>query len=240
MHDIISKIFKNNTQKPIIGILGGMSSYSTIKFYEELIRLSHKNYHIKQNEKLPQILIYDIAPPIFPSTEETVDLIMKGVKKLQLAKSNFLTIPCNTTHVLLKEIKKQVKIPLISIIDATVEQIIEQKLDTIAILGTKITINSNLYQKQLQKNCIKTIIPSLEDQKKIDKILKKITLNQSDKQDKNILIKIINKTKKRGAQGAILGCTELSLIIKQKDSDIILFDTLLILAKKSLKQYYAT
>ena len=127
--------------------------------------------------------------------------------------------------------KSSIKTPILNIVKETVKKVKKDKLSKIGIIGTKATIKLGLYEEELRLLGIDTINPTLKEQETLTKIIVNILKGDKNKEDIKKIKKIFQRFKKEKAEGIILGCTEFPLLIKQKDTNIKLFDTIKILAK---------
>jgi aspartate racemase len=157
-------------------------------------------------------------------------------KNLEKIGADFLVLTTNTMHKVSDLMLDGVNIPFLHIADLTADEIIKEKISTIGLLGTKYTMSEDFYKSKLIEKGINVIVPEENDQNIINEIIyeelcKGIIKNTS----KKIYIEIINKMLKNGAQGIILGCTEIGLLIKQEDIAVQIFDTTLIHAKKAVE-----
>ncbi|MEM2998078.1 MAG: amino acid racemase, partial [Thermoproteota archaeon] len=153
--------------------------------------------------------------------------------KLQDAGAEGIVICSNTMHKVAEKIQESLRIPLIHIVDATAVEIRRRGLKKVALLGTRFTMEDEFYKGRLkEKHGIDTIIPGEADRGRIHRIiygeLCKGVVKQSSKRE---TVRIIRKLAARGAEGVILGCTEIPLLVKQEDAAIPLFDTTEIHAK---------
>lgn len=159
---------------------------------------------------------------------------MSNLNKINLSS---LAIACNTAHILLKRLRKISKAPFISMIDEVAESVNKYEIKKIGIMGTPATINSRLYQAALRKFNIECICPNNGELKILEKIIKNIIANKSRNQDGFMLLTISEKLRRRGAEGIILGCTELPLLFP-KTQNYPVFNSLEILAMSLLRNYY--
>lgn len=224
----------------IIGVLGGMGPQATVDFYRRLIFLAQKEFDARSNKDFPFILIFNISPPdiISGKNRKASPFLEEGVKKLEEGEADFIAIPCNTAHVFINELRKTVAIPILSIIEETVKAVRNKGLKRVGILGTKTTIKEGIYQEKLEKFKIKSIVPEKTDLKQLVEIISRVIARERREGDKDFILALIDKMVNQGAQGIILGCTEIPLIIKQEDVNVPIFDTLEILAKACLIRYY--
>ncbi len=222
-----------------IGIIGGLSAESTIEYYKILI----KEYNKRQGEKSSPLLIIDSL-----DLEEIVNLmsnddwdgvfniIFQSAKNLELAGAEVIIIATNSIHKVFDRLQKEIKIPMISILDVTAEAAKSKKLKKIGLLGTIFTMQSDFYQKAFQKYDIEIIVPNQEDQEFVNEVIfKELTFHIIKPESKRGYLEVIGRLHQEGAEGVILGCTEVPLLIKQEDSPIPVFDTTNIHAMAALE-----
>jgi len=216
-----------------IGILGGLGPESTMAYYEYITREYYKKYN---NYAYPEIIIYSLNFKEFIDARyEAAEKIKAAIKNLHRAGADFVIAACNSIHIVYEEVSKNISIPWISIIDATAEEIKKSDMNKVGLLGTIFTMGKGFYEKGLSQHCIETIVPSTDDQKKINNIIyKELVLNELRDESRCMILKIIEKLKRKGAQGIVLGCTELPFLIKQEDVSIKIFNTTTIHAQKAL------
>ncbi len=129
-------------------------------------------------------------------------------------------------HKVADRVRESISVPLLSIIDATAERIKSTGIKKVGLLGTKFTMEDGFYQQGLAKHGIETIVPDEDDRLTVHRIIfDELCLGIFKESSKEKLREIIKKLKVNGAEGVILGCTELPLIIKQEDSELPIFDT---------------
>ena len=222
-----------------IGLIGGTTWLSTIEYYRII------NETVK--EKLgrshsARCILYSI------NFEETVvqnqgrwDVISKSfidiTKKLENAGADFLIICANTMHKIADDIENNANIPIIHIADVTAEKIIERGLSKVGLLGTSCTMEEDFYKERLkEKFNIETIIPEKNERDLINKIiLNELTQGKIMQSSKQKYLEIIDNLIDKKAEGIILGCTEIPLLIKKDDVDIPIFDTTEIHAKAAVE-----
>jgi len=228
-------------QKKSIGIIGGMGPQASVYMYKLLIDMAQKEFSAKNNDDFPEIILHSVPVPDFISDKHNKDkalgMLKDSVKKLNSINVSFLAIACNTVHILLPELKKNSKVSLISIIDEVVENIMQSKIRKIGILGTPSTINSKLYQVVLNKYKIESVIPNSKQQGVLDKIIRNVLAGQINKKNIKQLISIADSLILQGANGIVLGCTELPLIFPSKYS-VSVFNSIEILSMALLRKYY--
>ena len=222
-----------------IGLIGGITPQSTIMYYEVLNRLASE--HFGENHSCKVIINSVNFAEISNLQKENRwdkldDIMADAAKSLEQAGAKCILICANTMHLTIDAVREAVNIPVIHIAKATAEKIIEKKLKTVALLGTKYTMEKDFYIKVLASFGIKTIIPKLEDRNKIhDIIYKELSKGLLEDASKQIYLQIIEKLIDNGSEGVILGCTEIPLLIKQTDVSAPVFDTTTIHATNAFK-----
>ncbi len=224
-----------------IGLLGGMSWESTLEYYRLLNQLAQKE--LGGNHSCPCI-IHSFDFQIIgmlqhaQNWEELSILLSDASKKLENSGADMLIICTNTMHKLADKIKNHIHIPLIHITDAVASEIQKKGINKVGLLGTKFTMEEDFYKKKLLNDYhIECIIPSSSERSFIHYIIyNELVKGIFKKESKQQFKKIIENLKNRGAEGIILGCTEIPLLIKQKDCKIPTFDTTEIHAKAAFKQ----
>ena len=221
-----------------IGILGGMSPESTAEYYQYLTRTYTERYG---DHNYPEIIIYSVSfqPYIDWPANDRWDLIAHGLgeaaRKLESAGADFIVIATNTMHLVIEELRPAVNIPFLSLLDAVGDSIIEKDLKTVGLLGTAFTMGKTFYQEALSRKGIHVIVPDTDDQKFInDVVYNELIAGVFRDGSRAGFLKVIDKLADRGAEGMILGCTEIPLLVGEKDTSLPLFDTTTIHAEAAL------
>jgi len=214
--------------KPI-GLIGGLTYVSTIEYYRYLNQLA--------NEKLGgaetvEVIIHSVNfGEIKKFTEaddwkKLLEIMRNAAIELEAAGAGCLLIGANTMHKIADEIQAAIKIPVIHIAEAVAKEILKNGLKKAGLLGTKYTMQLGFYTDHLAKYGIETIIPEQEDVDFLNyTIYNEFGRNLFLPETKARYLKIISTLKERGAEGIILGCTEIPILLKQPDCDILLLDT---------------
>ncbi len=215
----------------LLGLIGGMSWENTIEYYR-IINEMVKNR--LQGWNSARVLLYSVNFEEILSLQnqqkwdKIAEIMIDICSKLEGAGCSAIVICSNSMHKIAENIEKKIKIPLIHVVDATAKVIIAKKVNKVGLLGTKFTMEGGFYKERLKnKYNIVTMIPDQEERDYIHKIIynelaQNILLNPT----KQRILEIIENLKFQGATGIILGCTELPLLIKSKDVQIPLFNTL--------------
>lgn len=222
-----------------IGLIGGTTWLSTLEYYRIINETVNDKLGKKHSAKciLYSIDFEETMVKNWDNWDEITKIFIDIGKTLEKAGAELLIICANTPHKIADKIQENIGIPLISIVDATAEKIKEKNLKKVGLIGTRYTMNEDFFKKKLKdKYGIETIIPDEDNQKIIEDIIEnELTFNIIKKTSKQKYIKIIDKLISEGAEGIILGCTEIPLLIGQSDLDITVFDTTSIHAKKAVK-----
>lgn len=214
--------------KPI-GLIGGMTYVSTIEYYRYINELA--NEKLGGNETIGIIMYSVNFGEIKMLTEagdweKISDIICKVAQTLEHAGASCLLIGANTMHKIADEVQAAIKIPVIHIAEAVAKAILKNGLKKVGLLGTRYTMQLGFYTDHLAKHGIETIIPEQDDIDFLNyTIYNEFSRNLFLPQTKAGYLKVISKLKERGAEGIILGCTEIPLLLKQSDCEILLFDT---------------
>ena len=220
-----------------IGLIGGMSWESTVTYYKII------NETVK--EKLgglhsAKCILYSVD---FQEIEEcqangnwekSGEILGEAANNLEKAGADFIVICTNTMHKVVNQIKEKISIPILHIAEMTAEKILEKGLKNIALLGTKYTMEQDFYKSKLIEKGINVIIPDKNDIEIINKVIyEELCLGTINSNSKKKFLEIVDKLRNKGAEGIILGCTEIGLLIKNEDTDVPLFDTAVIHAEEA-------
>ena len=212
-----------------IGLIGGLTYVSTIEYYRYINELA--NEKLGGNETV-DIIMYSVNFGEIKVLTEAGDwekisvIICKVAQTIEQCGASCLLIGANTMHKIADEVQAAIKIPVIHIAEAVAKAILKNGLKKVGLLGTRYTLQLGFYADHLAKYGIETIIPDQEDIDFINNtIYNEFSKNIFLPETKARYLKVISKLKERGAEGIILGCTEIPLLLKQSDCDILLFDT---------------
>lgn len=220
-----------------IGLIGGMSWESTVTYYKII------NETVK--EKLgglhsAKCILYSVD---FQEIEEcqangnwekSGEILGEAANNLEKAGAEFIVICTNTMHKVVNQIKEKISIPILHIAEMTAEKILEKGLKNIALLGTKYTMEQDFYKSKLIEKGINVIIPDKNDIEIINEVIyDELCLGTINSDSKKKFLEIVDKLRSKGAEGIILGCTEIGLLIKNEDTDVPLFDTAIIHAEQA-------
>ena len=166
--------------------------------------------------------------------EKSGEILGEAANNLEKAGADFIVICTNTMHKVINQIKEKISIPILHIAEMTAEKILEKGLKNIALLGTKYTMEQDFYKSKLIEKGINVIIPDKNDIEIINKVIyDELCLGTINSNSKKKFLEIVDKLRNKGAEGIILGCTEIGLLIKNEDTDVPLFDTAIIHAEQA-------
>ncbi|WP_409369173.1 aspartate/glutamate racemase family protein [Lysinibacillus sp. 38-6] len=215
-----------------MGLIGGMSWESSALYYRLI------NEKVKQQLgglHSAKCLLYSVD---FQEIEHyqangqwqhAGQLLAEAALSLQKAGADFIVICTNTMHKVIDKIEARITIPILHIADATALQIQQAGIQTIALLGTKYTMEQDFYKKRIEQFGIAVIVPDEEERTVVNRIIyEELCLGRIEAASKERYLQVIDNLMKAGAQGIILGCTEIGLLIKQDDVPIPVFDTTVI------------
>ena len=214
--------------KPI-GLVGGLTYVSTIEYYRYLNELVNQK---RGGSEAAEIVMYSVNFGIIKKLTDAGDwgtisaIICKAAQTIEAGGAACLLIGANTMHKIADEVQAAIKIPVIHVAEAVGKTILKSGLKKVGLLGTRYTMQPGFYADHLASFGIETIIPAQEDVDYLNyTIYNEFSRNLFLPGTKAAYLTIISKLKERGAEGIILGCTEIPFLVKQPDCDILLFDT---------------
>ena len=222
-----------------IGILGGMSPESTVEYY---LRITHKYIEQFGNHNYPEIIIYSVRfqPYVDWPKENRWDLVADGLieaaKKLEAAGADCIVIATNTMHIVVDELRSKVGLPVISLLDVVADAILDQGLKTVGLLGTRYTMEHGFFQESLKRKEIDVIVPDNEDRDYVHEVIySELITGVIRDESRQGYLRVIRKLADEGAEGIILGCTEIPLLVHKENTELPLFDTTTLHADAALK-----
>lgn len=212
-----------------IGLIGGMSWESTSLYYQII---NEYIQHKKGGLYSAKCILYSVNFEEISSMQKTGqwqkcgEILGNIAKNLETAGADFITICTNTMHKVVPDIQKYINIPIIHIAEATYNRIKEAGIKNIGLLGTKYTMKEDFYKNILIDKGLNVIIPEDDEVEFINNVIfNELCKGDIKAESKRKFLEIVDRLKLRGAEGIILGCTEIVMLISQKDIDIKVFDT---------------
>jgi aspartate racemase len=222
-----------------IGILGGMSPESTIAYYEYITRTYTERYG---DYGYPEIIIYSVSfqPYVDWPNQGRWDLVAQGLtqaaQKLEAAGADLILIATNTMHLVFDQVQASVQTPMLSLLDAVAEAILARGLETVGLLGTRFTMEKSFYQDALARRGVTVLVPDAADREVVNAVIyDELVAGKIRDESRVAFAAIVRRLAERGAEGVILGCTEIPLLIGEADVALPLFDTTAIHAEAALR-----
>ena len=221
----------------IIGLLGGMSWESTVTYYEILNRTVAEKLGGYHSAK---IMMYNVDFAPLENNMGTgnwaanAEILSKAAKRLEDAGAEFIVIATNTMHKLVPDIEKKINIPILHIADTTAKKIKEDGLTKVGFLGTKFSMTQDFLHERFRKAGLEVMIPDEADIELVNNVIfDELCLGKVLESSRKEYQRIIYSMKEQGAEGVILGCTEIGMLISAEDSVLPVYDTTLIHAREA-------
>ena len=226
-----------------IGLIGGMSWESSVEYYriineEVKNRLGglHSAKCLLYSVDFEEIEHYQAEG----EWEKAGSLLGDVAQSLEKGGADFIVICTNTMHKVIGYMEEKINIPILHIADATADQIIGSNIQRVGLLGTKYTMEQDFYKSRIESKGINVIVPNQTEREMINKIIyEELCLGDIRQTSRDYYKKVIKSLVDSGAEGIILGCTEIGLLVKQGDSEVPLFDTTVIHAIASVDKALA-
>lgn len=215
----------------VLGLIGGMNWQSTVEYYKILNTIVNEKLGSNHSAK---IILYSVdfeeilTLEIENNWSDVKKIMGNIVANLENAGAEAIVICSNTMHLIAEDLEKISKVPLINVIDATAESVKKNKIISVGLIGTKFTIEGDFYKKRLsEKHGLKVLTPNKKDMELINNVIyNELAKGVINPESKKKFIRIVNELISNGAEGIILGCTELPILINQEEVKAPLFDTL--------------
>lgn len=221
-----------------IGILGGLSPESTVVYYEHITRTYTARYG---DYGYPEILIYSVNFQQYVDWQhqgrwaEAARGMSEALGRLRMAGADFGIIATNTMHIVFDEVQAAAGMPLLSIVDATAESIRAAGLTVVGLLGTMFTMRERFFREGLRRSGIEVLVPPPDDQVRINEIIyQELCRGDVRAESRQATLQMIDGLHEQGAQGIVLGCTEIPLLVRPRDCSLPLFNTTILHAEKAL------
>ena len=220
-----------------IGMIGGMSWESTVTYYQVVNEAVKRRLGGLHSAK---ILLYSVdfdeieRCQAAGEWEKSARILGDAAEALERAGADFIVICTNTMHKVAPQIARRITIPILHIAEATAEALKAANIRRVGLLGTKYTMTQDFYKDVLVRAGIEVLIPEGGDIEAVNSVIyDELCLGNIREESRRRFTGIIDQLKERGAEGVILGCTEIGLLIRQADSALPVFDTTLIHAEQA-------
>lgn len=212
-----------------IGLLGGMSWESSADYYRlinETIKSELGGLHsakcILFSVDFQEIEAYQFSN----QWDKSADLLTDACLSLEKVGADYIVICTNTMHKVADAIQQRIGIPILHIAKVTADTLKQNNIKKVGLLGTKFTMEEDFYKQIIEENGIDVIIPDQAERQQVSTIIyEELCLGKISAASKEFYLKVVDKLNQQGAEGVILGCTEIGMLINQNDTTVPLFDT---------------
>jgi aspartate racemase len=223
-----------------IGLIGGLSWHSTSVYYQYINEEVNRRLGKQHSADLVMISL-DFEALLEPWQKgrwaETLSPIKKAVNQLEKSGADFFLVASNAVHKFSDQLQSSAHIPMLHIGKVVSQEVQDKNIKKVGFLGTKVSAESDFYRHPLEEKGVALLLPTGEEQQVLDKLIfSELTQGVVSKKAYSEVKKIISHLKNRGAEGVILGCTELPLLLRGQPLEIVLFDSLQIHAVAAVNQ----
>lgn len=223
-----------------IGLIGGMSWESSIEYYRIINETAKAKLGGLHSAKSIMVSVDFAEIEILQHQgrwDEAALMLIDAAKNLEISGADFVVLCTNTMHKVADDIQANVKIPLLHIADATAQRVKDSGIEKIGLLGTRFTMEEEFYKDRLsQKYGLTVIVPNAQEREIVHRVIyDELVIGEIRQHSKEQYVGIIEQMVKQGAEGVILGCTEIGLLIHKQDSQVPLFDTTRIHAEAAVE-----
>ncbi len=215
-----------------IGLIGGMSWESTVTYYQLINKTVNETLGGFHSAKilLFSVDFAEVEACLTTSKWDKAAEILKGAAhKLERAGADMILVCTNTLHKVVPEVQQSIQVPIVHIADAIAYKLQENQIQTVGLLGTKYTMQLEFYRERLETFGIKVMIPDEEDIEMVNRVIfSELCQGIVKEESKAEYLRVMQSMKDKGAQGVILGCTEIGMLIGPEDAPIPSFDTTVI------------
>ncbi len=223
-----------------IGLIGGMSWESSLEYYrvinetvKEVLGGFHSAKCILYSVDFHEVEMLQARG----EWERSGEMMAQAAAALEQAGADFIVLCTNTMHKVVRQIAEAVQIPVLHIADVTAGALRNAGVNTVALLGTRFTMEQEFYRGRLESHGLRVVIPDQADRQLVhDVIYGELCLGKIKAESKRQYLQIIERLQRQGAEAVILGCTEIGLLVKQGDAPIQLFDTCYLHARQAALQ----
>ncbi|MFB5662249.1 aspartate/glutamate racemase family protein [Alteribacillus sp. HJP-4] len=223
-----------------IGLIGGMSWESSLEYYRKINELVSNRLGGLHSAKCVMYSVDFAEIEAFQRRGEwhnAAEKLVYAARKLEAAGADYLMICANTMHKIAGDVQENITIPLLHIGEAAAAEIQNQKLNKIGLLGTIYTMEDTFYKERLEKLGIEVLIPEEQERKELNRIIyEELCHGSFQKQSKQSILRMMDALMEKGAEGLVLGCTEIPLIVDAGDHQLPQFNTLDIHVRQAVEQ----
>lgn len=224
----------------VIGLIGGMSWESSAEYYRLLNQQVHDRLGGQHSAK---ILMYSVDFAVIEQLQrggcwdDAAQEMADCARRLERGGADFIVLCTNTMHKVAAAIQQATRLPIVHIADATAERIQTVGINRVGLLGTRFTMEQDFYRGRLTEQYgLDVLVPEAADREIVHRaIYDELCLGKIENRSRTEYLRIMNGLAEQGAEAIILGCTEITLLIKPHDTPLQLFDTTLIHAEKAVE-----
>ncbi len=223
----------------LIGLLGGMSWESSAEYY----RLINEDVrHRLGGQHSARVLLYSVDFEEIERVQRAgdwkaaADRLISAARSLEAGGAELLLLCTNTMHRVVDEVGGAIGIPVLHIADAVGMEIRRSGLSTVGLLGTRFTMEQDFYRAVLAERGLSVLVPDEESRELVHRVIyDELCLGTVDDGSRNRVLSVVQRLHGEGAEGVVLGCTELPILIRQEHTDVPLFDTMAIHARRAVE-----
>ena len=223
-----------------IGLLGGMSWESTVTYYQIVNEVVKERLGGLHSAKC---ILYSVEFDEIERCQSSGDwarsgeILARAAQSLERAGADFILICTNTMHKVYDQVQAAVSIPILHIADLTLSALLSRDIRRVALLGTRYTMEQDFYKQRLIDGGMEVLIPGETDRQEINRIIfDELCRGTISPASKATFLRVLEALRAAGAEGAILGCTEIGLLVHQEDTNLPLFDTTFIHARAAAER----
>jgi aspartate racemase len=212
-----------------IGLLGGMSWESSAIYYRLFNQQVKERLGGHHSAKVLMLSVdfHEVATRQKSGAwDELTQMMIDGARQLEKGGADCVLIGTNTMHKMAKEVQESISIPLFHVVDALTDAVKTQNLEKVALFGTRFTMEDGFYAERMQHNGVQALIPNGTARDTIHRVIyDELVLGKVEEVSRIEYVNIILDCMRHGAQGVVLGCTEICMLIQPEDSPLPVFDT---------------
>jgi aspartate racemase len=214
---------------PTIGLIGGMSWESTAKYYRLANVLTRERLGGLHSARIVAISLdfADIEPlQAAGQWHEAGQILAAAAQRLEAAGADLALICTNTMHIVADQVQAAIGIPLLHIADVAATSVTSAGLTTVGLLGTAFTMEKTYYRSRVESHGLTVLIPPPDDRAAVHRVIyDELCLGQLREESRQLYREVIGRMVTDGAEGIILGCTEIELLVSAADSPVPIFPT---------------
>ncbi len=224
----------------MIGVLGGMGPEATVDFMAKVIALTPAE---KDQDHIRMLVDHNPTVPnrqtaILDNGEDPGPALAEMAKRLEQAGADMLVIPCNTAYVFAVSVREAVNIPLISIIDVTIDAVLQRdsSIGNVGVLATNGCLQGGVYQEALQSRSLRSVLPSGDELAELMVLVNKIKAGDKSTSVAAAMRELANALVARGAEAIVAGCTEIPLVLDESMLGVALISSTDALAEETVRR----